>query len=157
MSVQRSTIFRSVNPKNNKLMRSHEPILNKQLETLTNLAYNRFRFKQALGVSEVDKRGKKLEVVMNVLNDRRDYYAKLITTEVGKPLAQSHGEIDSCIRHLQYYIDHSEKFMQDEQMTLMNGQKASILNQPLGPVLGKSFLSNPRSNYALELSILGAF
>mgnify|MGYP000079545924 CR=1 FL=1 len=137
MSVQRSTLFRSINPKNNKLLRTYEPFSNTQLDQITNLAYNRFRYKQALGVDVVDKRGKKLESIMKMLQDRRDYYAALITTEVGKPIAQSNAEIDNCIRHLQYYIDNSVQFMQDEELTLSNGQNAAILNQPLGPVLCK--------------------
>lgn len=56
---------------------------------------------------------------------------------MGKPFEQSKVEIDFCIRHLNYYIDNAETFMQNEELTLMNGQRGQILNQPLGPVLGK--------------------
>lgn len=47
-------------------------------------------------------------------------YAGLMTQEMGKPIAQSEAEVDKCISHLQYYIDNSERFLQDEELDIIN-------------------------------------
>lgn len=39
---------------------------------------------------------------------------------MGKPIVQAEAEIDKCITHLQYYIDNSEKFLEDEELKIMN-------------------------------------
>ena len=55
------------------------------------------------------------------LEDQKEHYAKIITTEVGKPITQSLVEIDFCIRHLNYYVNNAESFMEDEDIRMMNG------------------------------------
>ena len=67
----------------------------------------------------------------------------MITTECGKPISGSLMEIEFCLRHLNYYIDNSETFVENEEIAMANGQKGQILYQPLGPLLGKSKISHP--------------
>lgn len=59
----------------------------------------------------------------------------MITTECGKPITGSLMEIEFCLRHLNYYIDNSETFVENEEIAMANGQKGQILYQPLGPLL----------------------
>ena len=58
--------------------------------------------------------------LQKILEENKAIYAGLITQEMGKPIAQSKGEIDKCINLLQYYIDNSERFMQDEVVKVAN-------------------------------------
>lgn len=130
-------MFKSVNPKNNLLIRTFDPMSSAKISEITDSCYNRFRYKQALGKDFVIGRARKLDLLAKRLESHRDYYATLITREVGKPLAQSNNEISACIRHLHYYISNVERFMHDDDIKMSTGQKASILTQPLGPILGK--------------------
>ena len=76
--------------------------------------------------------------LQDILRERKEEYAALMTQEMGKPITQSRGEIDKCIGHLQYYIDNAGEFMADEELRMMNNtQDGIITHQPLGPTLGK--------------------
>lgn len=109
-------MFKSVNPKNNLLIRTFDPMSSAKISEITQLSYNRFRYKQALGKDFVIGRARKLDLLAKRLDSHRDYYATLITREVGKPLVQSNNEIDACIRHLKYYMANVERFMHDDDI-----------------------------------------
>lgn len=56
--------------------------------------------------------------------------------EMGKPVTQGEGEVDKCISHLQYYIDNTEQFLENEELKLANKNNSGIIkHQPLGPTL----------------------
>ena len=78
---------------------------------------------------------------------------------MGKPIQESYREIDECIQMLDYYTNHSEGFVDDSKINLSTGQSATVVHQPLGPVLGKYKLpyNKLNSDYALELPYLVAF
>ena len=65
-------------------------------------------------------------------------FAGIITEEMGKPTLQAQAEIDRCISHVEYYLQNTETFLADEQISLTNpNNTAYIRHQPLGPTLGK--------------------
>jgi len=115
-----SIAFRSVNPKNNKLYRTFDTISNKVLETHLENSYQRFRQEYTRGHSRLGRRFEKLSHLSQIMSANRATYAGLITQEMGKPITQAEGEIDKCISHLQYYIDNTERFMEDEQLQIAN-------------------------------------
>ena len=55
-----SVVFRSVNPKNNKLYRTFEAISNKELDVKLERSYQRFRYKYAQGHTRISRRFEKL-------------------------------------------------------------------------------------------------
>ena len=59
----------------------------------------------------------------------------MVTKEMGKPIAQSVGEIDKSIAHLDYYIENSAHFLEPEPLDLKSGHTGQIIHQPLGPIL----------------------
>ena len=50
-----------------------------------------------------------------------------MTQEMGKPIAQSEGEIDKCISHLKYYIENAERFVQDEELDIINPNQTGLI------------------------------
>jgi len=60
--------------------------------------------------------------------ERKDDLAKMVTKEMGKPLAQSVGEIDKSIAHLDYYIDNSAEFLEPEELNLRSGHHGQIIH-----------------------------
>ena len=48
-----SAVFRSINPKNNKLHRTFEAVSSKDLESLIDRSYQRFRYKYAQGHTRI--------------------------------------------------------------------------------------------------------
>ena len=115
-----SVAFRSINPKNNKLHRTFEALSNRELETVIDRSYQRFRYKYAQGHTRLSRRFEKLGYLQDILTENKAKYAALMTQEMGKPITQAEGEIDKCITHLQYYIDNSQRFLRDEELSIAN-------------------------------------
>ena len=83
---------------------------------------------------EVKVRMEKLRKVQELLRERRILMAEMMTAEMGKPLAQSEGEIDKCISHIDYSIEKSLEFMRDEIIPTRQ-LKSFITCEPVGPFL----------------------
>lgn len=69
-----------------------------------------------------------------VLRDRQEEYAKLITHEMGKLLSESRGEVEKCALACDYYAEHGPAFLRDETITSDAG-KSYVAYLPLGTVL----------------------
>lgn len=61
--------------------------------------------------------------------------AFLITTEMGKPVAQSRAEIEKCALLCDYYRVHAETFLRSHTVNVNAGQ-AFVALLPMGPLLG---------------------
>jgi succinate-semialdehyde dehydrogenase/glutarate-semialdehyde dehydrogenase len=84
---------------------------------------------------DVDLRASMLERVATLLEAKRETFARLITQEVGKPLAEARAELDKCALLCRYYAKHAPSFLADQLME--SSAKESLLSyQPLGVVLG---------------------
>jgi succinate-semialdehyde dehydrogenase/glutarate-semialdehyde dehydrogenase len=46
-----------------------------------------------------------------LMRERADELAKCITMEMGKLITESHGEVQFCIRILEYFASHAEGFL----------------------------------------------
>ncbi|WP_019972460.1 NAD-dependent succinate-semialdehyde dehydrogenase [Mycobacterium sp. 141] len=68
---------------------------------------------------------------------RREQLAKVINREMGKPMDQCLGEVDFCAAIYQYYADNAEKFLADEEITLLDGEGTAVVKRgPIGVLLG---------------------
>lgn len=68
---------------------------------------------------------------------RREQLAKVINREMGKPMDQCLGEVDYCAVIYQYYADNAEKFLADEEITLLDGKGTAVVKRgPIGVLLG---------------------
>src|SRR5438045_8628679 len=66
-------------------------------------------------------------------NEKKDF-ARLMTTEMGKPLKAGVQEAEKCGWVCRYYADHAEKHLAD-QIVETNDTKSYVHFQPLGIVL----------------------
>lgn len=75
--------------------------------------------------------------VAKLHEERREQLAKVINREMGKPMDQSLGEVDFCAAIYQYYADNAEKFLADEEITLLDGEGTAVVKRgPIGVLLG---------------------
>jgi len=79
-------------------------------------------------------RSDKLKNAAEVMRKKKEYFAKLMTIEMGKPIAQSRAEIDKCAWVCEYYAEHTESFLKDE-IVKTDVSKSYVTFQPLGVVL----------------------
>jgi succinate-semialdehyde dehydrogenase/glutarate-semialdehyde dehydrogenase len=70
----------------------------------------------------------------SILRERKDEFAKLMTEEMGKPIAQGRGEVEKCAWCCDFYADNAEKFLSKE-IVETDASKSYVSFQPLGVVL----------------------
>ncbi|MEU0239047.1 NAD-dependent succinate-semialdehyde dehydrogenase [Nocardiopsis sp. NPDC006198] len=82
----------------------------------------------------VAERAVVLRRIADLLREGREDYAALMTREMGKPLAESLGEVDKCALTADYYADHAEAFLAEEPVDVAPA-RAWVAHEPLGVVL----------------------
>jgi len=90
------TLYRSVNPLNNVLFHEAQLTPDAEIEKKLERAHQWFRRNRHQGQEAVEERFDKLSNVHALLLQRLPEYAKMMTEEMGKPLAQSEGEVVKC-------------------------------------------------------------
>lgn len=79
-------------------------------------------------------RAKLMRKAAEVLQNRKSKLSSLMTSEMGKPIAQSVTEIEKCSWVCEYYADNAEAFLVDE-IIQTDATKSFISYQPIGVVL----------------------
>ncbi len=69
-----------------------------------------------------------------LLRERSDRYGRLITIEVGKPIAESKAEIEKCAWGCEHYADNAGRYLADETIAT-NAQRSIVAFEPLGIIL----------------------
>lgn len=69
-----------------------------------------------------------------VLRDNRDDFARLVTCEMGKPIAEARAEIEKSALGCEYYAEYGPGFLADEMIESDAG-RSLVAYQPLGTVL----------------------
>jgi succinate-semialdehyde dehydrogenase/glutarate-semialdehyde dehydrogenase len=82
----------------------------------------------------LEKRCELMRGTAEVLRQRRDYFAELITQEMGKLLRESQSEIDKCAWVCDYYADKAGEFLADEAIA-SDATQSYVAYLPLGTVL----------------------
>jgi succinate-semialdehyde dehydrogenase/glutarate-semialdehyde dehydrogenase len=80
------------------------------------------------------KRAARMREAARVLRARKADYARTMTIEMGKPIAQSDAEVDKCAWVCDYYAEHAEAFLA-EQPRETDAARSYVRFDPLGPVL----------------------
>ncbi len=82
----------------------------------------------------VAERAGLLVALAGVLRQNKAHYARLITLEMGKPLAEAMGEIEKCAVTCEYYAREAPGFLADE-VVASNASDSRVVYDPLGVVL----------------------
>ncbi len=81
----------------------------------------------------IEARAAVLSAVARVLRARKAGYAHLITTEMGKPLAEAEAEIEKCAWTCDHYAQHGPGYLAD--MPVASNAESYVVHDPLGVVL----------------------
>lgn len=79
------------------------------------------------------ERSRLMNRVAEILRERSDEYAELMTDEMGKPIAQARAEVEKCAWACTYFAEHASRFLQSEE-TQSDGTRALIRFDPLGTI-----------------------
>ena len=122
--------YRSVNPQNNKLAKAFPFDSEKQISEKIERAWT--GFKQWSGLTQ-EQRNKKLEKLADLMDEKQEQLAQVLTSEMGKPVAQAMMEIDFASQLVRHAAENAAEAM--KPIPADTGLKKSVtVFQPIGPV-----------------------
>jgi len=80
-------------------------------------------------------RSKYLEKVAEILLQKKEFYATLITQEMGKPLSESRAEIEKCALVCKYFARETKLFLREDLIST-ESDSSHVSFEPLGILLG---------------------
>ena len=69
-----------------------------------------------------------------ILESEKESYGRMMTEEMGKPIAAAVQEAEKCATACRYYAEHGERFLADVPVDL-GGAEGRVTHHPIGPVL----------------------
>ena len=122
----------TINPTTGKVISSYDIMSLEQIVQIAKNAQNAFeKWKK----KEILERCDYIRDLARILSRNKDRYARMVTEEMGKPIAQSIAEIEKCALVCEYYSENAEGFLRDETVTT-EFRKSFISFEPLGVVAG---------------------
>jgi succinyl-CoA reductase len=82
---------------------------------------------------DYEKRRSYIYHLVEYLKKNKTELAKVATTEMGKPLKESIGEVEKCAWALEFYADHGDSFLADEVLNT-DARKSFLTFEPLGVI-----------------------
>ena len=82
----------------------------------------------------VDARAACLHRAAQLLRERRDRYAALITLEMGKAIREARAEVEKCAWGCEYYAEHAASLLADDVIA-SDASRSLVVYQPLGTLL----------------------
>ncbi|MBM5456586.1 aldehyde dehydrogenase family protein [Pseudomonas sp. P66] len=121
----------SINPANGEAIGHYPYACEADLDAALNRAAGGFSQWRRTPVAE---RAQRVLALATAIRDNAEAMAKMITLEMGKPLAQARGEVEKCAQLCEWYAAQGPAMLNAESTLVDNGQ-ARIEYRPLGPIL----------------------
>ncbi len=124
-------MIKSINPATEKEIKSYNEMEPNEIEKIVSSADKTFNEWHRTSFST---RSQKMKKAGEVLRKNIDKHARLMTEEMGKPIAQSRSEVEKCAWVCDYFAENGEEFLRDD-IIKSDAAKSFISFQPLGVVL----------------------
>jgi succinate-semialdehyde dehydrogenase / glutarate-semialdehyde dehydrogenase len=121
----------SVNPATGELVARYDPMPDQDVAAIVDAAHRAGREWTAAGFAA---RARCLKAAAASLRDRKQEWARLMATEMGKPITAGIAEAEKCAWGCEYYADHAEGLLADE-VVLTEASRSLVRYQPLGTIL----------------------
>ncbi|MDQ0746834.1 succinate-semialdehyde dehydrogenase/glutarate-semialdehyde dehydrogenase [Streptomyces africanus] len=127
----------TVNPANGETLKTYEAMGEEEIERRLQLAEATFR---TYRTTTFDERARLLRKAADLLDEDQRDIARVLTTEMGKPIQQARAEAAKCAKAMRWYADHAEKLLADEEPSDTDvkdsgASRVRVRYRPLGPVL----------------------
>ncbi len=124
-------MLKSINPATGQEINEYEIMQSSEVESIidsTDHAFNNWK------ETDFKLRSKLMQNTADILKVEIEKHSKIMTDEMGKPIAQSRSEVEKCAWVCEYYAENAEKFLSDE-IIKTDASKSYVSFKPLGAVL----------------------
>ncbi|MFJ4276451.1 NADP-dependent succinic semialdehyde dehydrogenase [Streptomyces massasporeus] len=127
----------TVNPANGETLKTYEAMDEQEIERRLQLAEATFR---TYRTTTFDERARLLHRAADLLEEDQQVIARVMTTEMGKPIQQARAEAAKCAKAMRWYADHAGELLADEEpadsdVKDSGASRVRVRYRPLGPVL----------------------
>ncbi|MEU0173645.1 NADP-dependent succinic semialdehyde dehydrogenase [Streptomyces massasporeus] len=127
----------TVNPANGETLKTYEAMDEQEIERRLQLAEATFR---TYRTTTFDERARLVHRAADLLEEDQQDIARVMTTEMGKPIQQARAEAAKCAKAMRWYADHAEELLADEEpadsdVKDSGASRVRVRYRPLGPVL----------------------
>jgi succinate-semialdehyde dehydrogenase / glutarate-semialdehyde dehydrogenase len=126
-------VYQSVNPASGELLNTFDPHSDQQMEQMLPTAHATFR-QQWLKMA-IRERARIISKAAELMLERQEALARLVTLEMGKRISESRGEVALSAAILKHYADNTEAFLAPRPIPSTVGE-AHIEYSPLGVLVG---------------------
>ena len=102
--------FKSINPFSQEIIAEYEALTNSQLNKKLELAETAFKNWKNTSFQE---RADKMQKLANILRANKEKLGLIITSEMGKIISESIGEVEKSASNCDYYAEHAEQMLKD--------------------------------------------
>ncbi len=121
----------TINPTTGEVVRTFEPLSDAELNQRLQSAADAFPAYRSTSFAE---RARLMKRTAELLEAEKASLARLMTLEMGKPIAAAVQEVEKCAWGCRFYAENAERFLADE-IVETNAARSFVRYQPLGPVL----------------------
>ena len=121
----------SINPAAGETLRVFEPLSSEALDQKLAHAFATFQSYRKTSFAE---RAQWLSNAAAILENSKQEYGRIMTSEMGKTLQSAVAEAGKCVWACRYYAENGERHLADEAIAT-NASRSFVRYQPIGPVL----------------------
>jgi succinate-semialdehyde dehydrogenase/glutarate-semialdehyde dehydrogenase len=125
----------SINPATGITNATYEPLTDGEIDAALARSAAAYRTWREVSFKE---RGILMQAAADLLDSEAEATSRLITVEMGKPIAASRGEVQKSAATMRFYADRAADFLADEQLATpedVGATTAYARYEPIGPVL----------------------
>ncbi|MGE5645241.1 MAG: NAD-dependent succinate-semialdehyde dehydrogenase [Acidobacteriota bacterium] len=123
--------IRSINPATGELLRTYPETAAPNVDRALARAAETFVEYRRMPFAE---RAARMTRAAQILEDGKDRFGRLMTSEMGKTLRSARDEVAKCALGCRYYAENAERFLAAEHVKT-NASASYVRYEPLGPVL----------------------
>ncbi len=124
-------MFATIDPSTGETIREYEAHSAEDVETRIARAATTFAEQRSTSFAE---RSERMRRAASILEQEKERFGRMMTREMGKPLAAAISEAQKCAWACRYYAEHAEAQLADQAVET-DAARSFVRFQPLGPVL----------------------
>mgnify|MGYP005838248751 CR=1 FL=1 len=125
MSIQ------TINPATGKIEKTYVELSKEEIKNSINYAKQAYlKWKE----TEINERSRLMKNAASVMKNKRDEYAYIITTEMGKPIKQAIAEVEKCAWVCDYFAENAGRMLTIERIET-DASESYVEFNPLGVIL----------------------